>query len=297
MTAMTPSLLPPLPDEGVERVLCIVAHPDDMEYGASAAVAAWTAAGIEVSYLLLTRGEAGMAEDPATVGPLRETEQRRAGARVGVSDLRYLDHPDGMLEGGLALRRDIARVVRQVRPDLILTANFEVEAYGGLNQADHRVAGLAAIDAARDAANPWVFRELRESEGLEPWKASQLMIAGHPSPTHAKSVDEEQVQAAVDSLHAHEAYLAHVTDHPRPEEFIPDILRSGERPPAARTRWCCGSSASEPHRLGPGAEVAADPATAARPRAPTSRSRNIAGPHSALLGWAGQAPPSRKESS
>src|SRR5699024_4525298 len=127
------------------------------------AVAAWTAAGIEVSYLLLTRGEAGMAEDPATVGPLRETERRRACARVGVSDLRYLDHPDGMLEGGLALRRDIARVVRQVRPDLILTANFEVEAYGGLNQADHRVAGLAAIDAARDAANPWVFRELRES--------------------------------------------------------------------------------------------------------------------------------------
>ena len=226
---MNPSeaTLPPLPEDGVQRVLCIVAHPDDMEYGASAAVAAWTAAGIEVSYLLLTRGEAGMAEDPEIVAPLREREQRRACEIVGVSDLRYLDHPDGMLEGSLALRRDIARVIRQVRPDLVLTANFEVEAYGGLNQADHRVAGLAAVDGSRDAANPWVFRELAETEGLAAWKARALLVAGHPAPTHAKHVDAEHVQAAVESLHAHEAYLAHVQDHPRPEEFIPEILRGG----------------------------------------------------------------------
>ncbi|MGP9614951.1 MULTISPECIES: PIG-L deacetylase family protein [unclassified Brachybacterium] len=223
----TGAALPPLPEDGVQRVLCIVAHPDDKEYGASAAVAAWTAAGIEVSYLLLTRGEAGMAEDPAIVGPLREREQRRACEIVGVSDLRYLDHPDGMLEGTLALRRDIARVVRQVRPDLVLTANFEVEAYGGLNQADHRVAGLAVVDGARDAANPWVFRELREDEGLEPWSTRALLVAGHPAPTHAKSVDAGQVQAAVDSLRAHEAYLAHVEGHPLPEEFIPGILSDG----------------------------------------------------------------------
>ena len=224
---MSTSPLPPLPEDGVRRVLCIVAHPDDMEYGTSAAVAAWTGAGIEVSYLLLTRGEAGMAEAPEIVGPLREQEQRRACEIVGVSALRYLDHPDGMLEGGLALRRDIARVVRQVRPDLVLTANFEVEAYGGLNQADHRVAGLAAVDAARDAANPWVFRELAEDEGLAPWRARALLVAGHPQPTHAKQVDAVQVEAAVRSLQAHEAYLAHVEGHPLPEEFIPEILRGG----------------------------------------------------------------------
>lgn len=223
----TPQTLPPLPEDGVRRVLCIVAHPDDMEYGASAAVAAWTAGGVEVSYLLLTRGEAGMAEEPDVVGPLREREQRRACEIVGVSDLRYLDHPDGMLEGSLALRRDIARVVRTVRPDLVLTTNFEVEAYGGLNQADHRAAGLAAVDGTRDAANPWVFRELREVEGLEAWSARALLVAGHPAPTHAKSVDAGQVQAAVDSLRAHEAYLAHVAGHPLPEEFIPEILTGG----------------------------------------------------------------------
>ncbi|GAA4526682.1 PIG-L family deacetylase [Brachybacterium paraconglomeratum] len=227
MDEMAQTLLTTLPETGVERVLCIVAHPDDMEYGASAAVAAWTEAGIEVSYLLLTRGEAGMAEDPAIVGPLREREQRRAREIVGVSELRYLDNPDGMLEASLALRRDIARVVRQLRPDLVLTANFEVEAYGGLNQADHRVAGLAAADGARDAANPWVFRELHEVEGLAPWSARALLVAGHPAPTHAKAVDASQVQAAVDSLRAHEAYLAHVEGHPRPEEFIPEILAEG----------------------------------------------------------------------
>ncbi|MEE1617243.1 PIG-L deacetylase family protein [Brachybacterium sp. J153] len=223
----TAAPLPPLPETGMRRVLCVVAHPDDMEYGASAAVAAWTEAGWEVTYLLLTRGEAGMAEPPESVGPLREREQRSACERVGVTDLRYLGHPDGMLEGTLALRRDIARVIRQVRPDLVLTANFEVEAYGGMNQADHRVAGLAAVDACRDAANPWVFRELAEQEQLAPWSARAVAIVGHPQPTHARAVGADHVEAAVASLQAHAAYLAHVTGHPAPEVLIPAILAQG----------------------------------------------------------------------
>lgn len=220
-------LLPPLPEHGLRRVLCVVAHPDDMEYGASAAVAAWTESGVEVTYLLLTRGEAGMAQAPEVIAPLREQEQRLACTSVGVEDLRYLDHPDGMLEATLGLRRDIARVVRQVRPDLVLTSNFDVEAYGSLNQADHRAAGLSTADAVRDAANPWVFRELREQEGLEPWSARALLVLGHPAPTHAKAVGPRHVEAAVASLRAHAAYLEHVTGHPEPGEFIPEILRQG----------------------------------------------------------------------
>src|SRR5699024_11593445 len=131
-------------------------------------------------------------------------------------DLRYLDHPDGMLEGGLALRRDIARVVRQVRPDLVLTANFEVEAYGGLNQADHRVAGLAAVDGTRDAANPWVFRELAEQEHLTPWRARALLVAGHPQPTHAKHGGPDEGQGAVEAPQAAGAAPAHAHGHPPP---------------------------------------------------------------------------------
>lgn len=219
--------LPALPDDAWSRVLCVVAHPDDMEYGASAAVAAWTARGVEVAYLLLTAGEAGMAEPPEVVAPIREREQRAACASVGVSDLRVLDHPDGMLEHGLSLRRDIARAVRTFRPDAVVTANFEVEAYGGLNQADHRAAGLAVVDGVRDADNAWVFRELADDEGLEKWHTTALLVAGHPEATHAKVVDQRAVDAAVASLRCHQAYLRHVRGHPDPGEFIPEILRSG----------------------------------------------------------------------
>lgn len=216
-----------LPDESWSRVLCVVAHPDDMEYGASAAVATWAERGVEVSYLLLTSGEAGMQTPPEDVGPVRAQEQQRACDAVGVSNLMILDHPDGMLMPTLELRRDIARVIRQVRPDAVITANFDFEAYGGLNQADHRAAGIATVDAVRDADNNWVFRELAESEGLPKWHTQWLLVVGHPAPTHAKSVDEKAVASAVASLECHEAYLADLPGHPKPAEFIPQILQQG----------------------------------------------------------------------
>lgn len=144
-----------------------------------------------------------------------------------MSDLRILDHPDGMLEYGLDLRRDIARTVRQVRPQIVVTASFAFEAYGGLNQADHRAAGLAVVDGVRDADNRWVFRELAEQEALEPWYVSALLVAGDDRPTHAVPVDEHAVQAAVRSLSSHAAYVEHVEDHPDPATFIPQTLHDG----------------------------------------------------------------------
>lgn len=223
--AATP--LPPLPEQGVRRVLCVAAHPDDLEYGASAAVAAWTEAGVEVTYLLLTRGEAGMAEEPSVVAPLREREQRAACAEVGVERLILGDQPDGMMEGGLPLRREVARVIRQVRPELVLTSPWGEEEHGGLNHADHRLTGLATADACRDAANPWVFRALREEEGLEPWSPRALLVAGHSAPTHAKALQERHRDAGVASLRAHAAYLAHVTGHPDPADLIGGVLSTG----------------------------------------------------------------------
>lgn len=218
--------LPRLPDEAFSRVLCIVAHPDDMEYGASAAVAAWTRRGVEVGYLLLTTGEAGMQRPPEEVGPLRAEEQKQACAAVGVEHLQILDYPDGMLEYSLGLRRDIARAVREFKPDAVITANYDIEAYGGLNQADHRAAGLATIDGVRDADNTWVFRELAD-EGLPKWRTRWLLIAGHPEPTHGVAVEQADVDASVESLNRHEAYLADLPGHPEPEDFIPEILREG----------------------------------------------------------------------
>ncbi len=222
-----PRHLPVLPDADWQRVLCIVAHPDDMEYGTSAAVHTWTQRGIEVAYVLLTAGEAGMSEAPEVVAPIRAAEQRRACDIVGVRSLTILDHPDGMLEPGLDLRRSVAREIRKFRPDVVVTGEFSFEAYGSLNQADHRAAGMAVIDGTRDADNTWVFRELAEDEGLTKWRTKAILVAGSAEPTHALAVDQSAVDASVQSLQSHEAYLRHVVGHPDPADFIPEILRGG----------------------------------------------------------------------
>lgn len=222
----TTPTLPTLPDVDWHRILCVVAHPDDMEYGTSAAVAHWSRSGKQVAYLLLTAGEAGMQIPPEEVGPLRAQEQQRACACVGVEHLTILDHPDGMLVYSLDLRRDIARVIREFRPDAVVTANFDLEAYGSFNQADHRAAGLATVDAVRDADNTWVFQDLAD-EGLRKWSTKALLVAGHPHPTHGVIVEQQDVDASVASLASHEAYLEALPNHPKPEEFIPEVLREG----------------------------------------------------------------------
>lgn len=195
-------------DSQLRRVLCVVAHPDDMEYGGSAAVARWTAQGVEVSYLLLTAGEAGMrSQDPKDAADIRAQEQRRACELVGVSDLVILDLPDGTLEPSLEARRQIARRIRQVRPDMVLTQTWDLQVGWGLNHADHRAAGLATLDAIRDADNPWVFRELFEQELLEPWGVKELLVFGG-APSHMIDISGEALQQGLDSLEAHEQYLA-----------------------------------------------------------------------------------------
>src|SRR4051812_15040654 len=212
--------VPPFADGAFSRVLCVVAHPDDVEYGTSSAVAAWTARGIDVAYLLLTRGEAGMdASPPERTRELRTGEQLRAAEAVGVTEVAFLDHPDGVLEYGLALRRDIARAIRRYRPDAVLVGSWEVEFVAGLNQADHRVAGLAALDALRDAANRWVFRDLLD-EGLEPWSTRWLLVAGDDRPTHGFDVTGEPLERGIASLEAHGEYLAGIPGHPPPRPML-----------------------------------------------------------------------------
>ena len=220
-------LVPALPEETFRRVLCVVAHPDDMEYGTSTAVARWTARGIEVGYLLLTRGEAGMPNPPEETARLRLAEQRAACAAVGVEHLTVLEHPDGMLVYGLDLRRDICREIRRFRPDVVVTFGYAVETPMGYDQADHRAAGLAALDAVRDAANRWVFAEQIDDEGLEPCDVRWILLpafAGDPGTTHGVDVTGEPLRRGVASLEAHAAYLAALPDHPAPADFIPMFL-------------------------------------------------------------------------
>ena len=216
------TLVPPVLDwSGFKRVLIVVAHPDDAEYGLSCAVAMWTDAGVEVGYLLLTHGEAGIRHlDPAEVAPLRAEEQRRACEAVGVHDLTLLDHPDGQLMESLELRRDIARHIRGFQPDTVITANFDLEAYGSYNQADHRVAGLMTVDGVRDADNPWVHRDL----DLAPHKVQRLLVANAAEPTHRVIVDEGAHRRGIDSLACHKVYFEALPEHPEPEDFVPMLL-------------------------------------------------------------------------
>lgn len=205
------------PDD-FSSVLCIVAHPDDLEFGAASAIAKWTAAGKDVRYVLVTSGEAGIdGLPPEECGPIREAEERASAAVVGVSDVEFLGHPDGIIEYGLGLRRDLARVIRRHRPELIVTGNREAfwPAPGGgrrgFNMADHRAVGLAVLDGARDAANRWIFPELLE-EGHEPWNgAKRVALAASPYATHAVDITG-WLPKGIESLEAHERYMAALGD-------------------------------------------------------------------------------------
>ncbi|MDO5740712.1 MAG: PIG-L deacetylase family protein [Ornithinimicrobium sp.] len=229
--------LEPFPTDWT-RALCIAAHPDDLEYGTAAAVAAWTDAGKEISYLLATRGEAGIASmAPGQAGPLREQEERDGAREVGVHTVDFLEgFADGVVEGGLGLRRDLAREIRRLRPELVTTMTYaDVFPSGGLNQADHRAVGLATIDAVAAAGNRWIFPELVE-EGLEPWEGVRwIAVTGTSNPTHVMDVTET-FDRAVASLAAHAEYLLALGPHyPTPSELLGQILGDPDQP--GRYHW------------------------------------------------------------
>ena len=222
--------LKPFPDDW-STALCIAAHPDDLEYGTAGAVAAWTAAGKTVTYVLVTSGEAGIDSlDPAECGPLREAEERAGAAEVGVHEVEFLGYQDGVVEYGLPLRRDLARVIRRRRPDLVVMSSPDVRPlWGGVDQADHRAVSLAAVDASRDAGNRWVFRELIE-EGLEPWNVTYTALGNSGRPTHAVDVTDS-IERSVASLRAHQRYLEGLGESaPDPDEMLRGFAAmSGER--------------------------------------------------------------------
>ncbi len=215
--------------EDWSSALVVVAHPDDMEYGGAGAIARWTAQGKKIAYLLACRGEAGIdSMDPAVCGPLRVEEQIASCAAVGVTDVEFLDHPDGLIEYGIPLRRDIAAAIRRHKPEFVITGNFrETWPSGGLNMADHVAVGRATVDAVRDAGNRWIFQDL----GLEKWEGVRyLAAASSPLSTHAVDITDS-FGASVESLRAHKAYLEGLSgDMADPEPFLRSMAEAvGER--------------------------------------------------------------------
>ncbi|MFC4497334.1 PIG-L deacetylase family protein [Streptomyces ovatisporus] len=227
--------LEPMPRDW-QRALAVVAHPDDMEYGAAAAVVEWVAEGKEVGYLMVTRGEAGIdGLEPGESARVREQEQRASTRTVGVVSLEFLGHRDGVIEEGLPLRRDIAAAVRRHRPELVITLNHR-ETWGGRawNTPDHRIVGRAVLDAVGDAGNRWIFPEQLEGGELEPWGGVRwVAVAGSPEPTHAVPVGEEAVRTAAASLAEHRAYISALSDEPV-ETYADSFVRWGVRLAADR---------------------------------------------------------------
>src|SRR5215471_20514606 len=171
------------------RVLVIAAHPDDVDFGSAGTIATWTDAGESVSYCIVTSGEAGGSDrsvSRAEMINIRQAEQTAAAKQVGVHDLRFLGYPDGRVEPTLALRRDLARVVRQARPERVVCPSPERNyARLGIGHPDHRAVGSAALDAVYpDARNPFAFPELLAEEDLEPWTVREVWISGGPVPNH-----------------------------------------------------------------------------------------------------------------
>ena len=164
------------------RVLCVVAHPDDIDFGASETIAYLTAHGCEVAYVMVTSGDAGGDDSKLSRrarAAIREEEQRRAAEAVGVKAVAFLGYRDGMVESNLELRMAIAQKIRAFRPNLVITQNPEMNwerIYA--SHPDHRAVGDATIKAVYpDARNPHAFPKLL-SRGYKPHTVPEVWVTG-----------------------------------------------------------------------------------------------------------------------
>jgi len=204
-------------DAQVERVLVVTAHPDDVDFGCGATVATWTTAGVEVAYCIVTNGDAGGFDRDvprSAIAGIRQDEQRKAAAALGVTDVDFLGYSDGRLTVSHELRRDIARVIRRVRPDrmVIHSPQRDLRSVHG-SHPDHTAAGEAAMCAVYpDAHNPFAHPELLAQEGLEAHTVAEVWVMS-PNDRAEHYVDVTEVfDRKIAALTAHTSQTAHMTD-------------------------------------------------------------------------------------
>ena len=206
-------------NEAVERALVVVAHPDDVDFGAAGTVATWTQEGIAVTYCVCTDGDAG-GFDPAVprdqIAGIRQGEQRAAAKEVGVEDVVFLGYPDGQLIPSFELRRDISRVIRQVRPQRLLMQSPEINwERVAASHPDHRAAGEAALCSVYpDARNPFTHTSLLRDEGLEAWTVPDVwvMAAGASAGANRWVDVTDTFDRKIAALRRHESQTAHMDD-------------------------------------------------------------------------------------
>ncbi|MFZ4810085.1 MAG: PIG-L deacetylase family protein [Ilumatobacteraceae bacterium] len=197
----------------IDRALVITAHPDDVDFGAAGTIANLTDAGVEVTYCLVTDGDAGGFDHSiarSEMASLRQMEQTRAAKEVGVESLIFLGHGDGRVVADLTLRRDLSRVIRQVRPTVVITQSAERNLdriYA--SHPDHLATGDAALCAVYpDARNPFAYPDLID-EGLTAWTVPQVWVMGGPGSAHVSDVTD-QIDRKMRAL------LCHETQHQDP---------------------------------------------------------------------------------
>lgn len=213
MSAFPPSITPA---DDVQRVLVVIAHPDDAEFGVAGTVAGWTQVGIEVRYLVVTRGDSGGFDDtPRHEMPaIREAEQRAAAAAVGVKEVVFLDgYTDGSVYVTHPLRRDIAREIRRFQPDRVVTfsplRNWLRPEPG---HPDHLAVGEATMAAVYpDARNRFAHPELLADEELAEWTVREVWFFGGPDPDHMVDITDT-FETKLAALGAHTSQISHVED-------------------------------------------------------------------------------------
>ena len=189
------------------RALAVMAHPDDVEFMAGGLVSRWAREGAELHYCLLTDGTGGSRDPsltPAALAELRRAEQRAAGALLGVASYTFLGEPDGRLVASIALRLAIARVIRQVRPDTVLTCDPRFF-YGPnyINHPDHRAAAEATLAAVMPLANTRLAALELLAERLEPHDVSRVLLAIPDQPTHWAPLAEIDLERKIGAMQAH----------------------------------------------------------------------------------------------
>lgn len=213
---------------GINRVLGVFAHPDDPEFFAGATFARWAAEGAEITYLMATSGDKGSAELDMTherLMEIREEEQRRAAAVLGVKDVIFLRYRDGELEPSLQLRRDIVRTIRRKKPDVVVTTDPTMwYTERSINHPDHRAIGEATLAAvyptARDRLN---FLELEREEGLAVHNTRLLYISGTPKPNTKVDVTH-YIETQIMALREHKSQIKDV-------DSLAERLRERKRDP------------------------------------------------------------------
>jgi len=203
----------PISDSEIKRVLVVNAHPDDSDFGASGTIAKWIKQGIEVSYVLCTNGDQGGEESghkKEEMPAIRQREQRAAGAVIGVTDITFLNYVDGHLEPSIALRKDIVRQIRRVKPDRIVCQSPERNWDRiGASHPDHLAAGEATVQAVYpDARNPFAFTDLLEEENLHPHKVLEIWLMGFANPDHFVDITGT-FDLKMATLRAHTSQTAH----------------------------------------------------------------------------------------